>query len=170
MAIFDIFKKKAENEQVVSSEPENETVIEAGESTLDHSLEKTKTGFFSKLTKAIAGKATVDESFLDDLEEALVAADVGVQTTVKIIDRLEARVARDKYINTAELNRIMREEIISLLSEKARHELSCLSLFPHSPCRSCAGLSTLHLSAQQTLHTSPADLRDSRTLIYFSQP
>ncbi len=84
---------------------------------LDKGLEKTKTGIFSKITKAVAGKSTVDEDFLDDLEEILVASDVGVDTTVKIIDRLEARVKQDKYINTAELNTILKNEINQLLSE-----------------------------------------------------
>jgi fused signal recognition particle receptor len=124
MSVFDIFKKKPEE---APAEEVNKP-IPAGETTLDESLEKTKTGFFGKLTKAIAGKATVDESFLDDLEEALVAADVGVQTTVKIIDRLEARVARDKYLNTSELNRIMREEIISLLSDNGQREIADFKL------------------------------------------
>jgi fused signal recognition particle receptor len=122
MAIFDIFKKKTEDIKAPAAEPPKDPWAETGETTLDQSLEKTKTGFFSKLTKAIAGKSTVDESFLDDLEEALVAADVGVQTTVKIIDRLEARVAKDKYINTSELNRIMREEIIALLAENGQQK------------------------------------------------
>ncbi len=84
---------------------------------LDKGLEKTKTGIFTKITKAVAGKSTVDEDFLDDLEEILVASDVGVDTTVKIIDRLEARVKQDKYINTAELNTILKDEINQLLSE-----------------------------------------------------
>ena len=83
--------------------------------TLDEGLQKTKTGFFDKITKAIAGKSTVDEDVLDNLEDALVSADVGVDTTVKIIDKIEARVARDKYINTAELNSILKKEIQSLL-------------------------------------------------------
>lgn len=83
--------------------------------SLDEGLQKTKTGFFDKITKAIAGKSTVDEEVLDDLENALVSADVGVDTTVKIIDRIEARVARDKYINTSELNAILKQEIQSLL-------------------------------------------------------
>jgi fused signal recognition particle receptor len=83
--------------------------------SLDQGLQKTKAGFFDKITKAIAGKNTVDEEVLDDLEDALVSADVGVDTTVTIIDNLEKRVARDKYINTAELNTILKEEIQSLL-------------------------------------------------------
>lgn len=85
--------------------------------TLDQGLEKTKQGFFSKLTKAIAGKSTVDEEVLDNLEEALVGADVGIETTVAIIDKLSERVKRDKYLNTAELNSIMQEELAGLLSD-----------------------------------------------------
>ncbi|KAB1153449.1 MULTISPECIES: signal recognition particle-docking protein FtsY [Tenacibaculum] len=85
--------------------------------TLDKGLEKTKTSFFSKLSKAVAGKAKVDDDVLDDLEEVLVSSDVGVETTLKIIDRIEARVSRDKYLGTDELNQILREEIAGLLSE-----------------------------------------------------
>ncbi|MEP7230029.1 MAG: signal recognition particle-docking protein FtsY [Ginsengibacter sp.] len=98
MGIFDkIFGKKEQKE------------------SLDKGLEKTKQGFLDKITKAIAGKSTVDEEVLDDLENALVSADVGVDTTIKIIDGIEKRVAKDKYINTAELNRILKEEIQSIL-------------------------------------------------------
>jgi fused signal recognition particle receptor len=79
--------------------------------SLNEGLQKTKDNFFSKVTKAIAGKSTVDEEVLDNLEEALVGADVGIETTVKIIERVEQRVARDKYINTSELNKILQEEI-----------------------------------------------------------
>ena len=85
--------------------------------TLDKGLEKSKTTFFSKLNKAVAGKAKVDEEVLDNLEEILVTSDVGVNTTLKVIDRIEARVAKDKYLGTAELNQILREEIAGLLSE-----------------------------------------------------
>ncbi|MDB0612740.1 signal recognition particle-docking protein FtsY [Tenacibaculum maritimum] len=85
--------------------------------TLDKGLEKTKTSFFTKLSKAVAGKSKVDDDVLDNLEEILVASDVGVATTLKIIDRIEARVARDKYLGTNELNKILREEIAGLLSE-----------------------------------------------------
>ncbi|MDG1227846.1 MAG: signal recognition particle-docking protein FtsY [Polaribacter sp.] len=85
--------------------------------TLDKGLEKTKESFFGKLTKAVAGKSKVDENVLDNLEEVLVASDVGVNTTLKIIDRIEARVAKDKYVGTDELNNILREEIAGLLSE-----------------------------------------------------
>lgn len=83
--------------------------------TIDTGLEKTREGFLSKIGKAIAGKSTVDEEVLDNLENALVSADVGVETTVKIIEQIEKRVARDKYLNTSELNRILKEEIESIL-------------------------------------------------------
>ena len=79
--------------------------------SLDEGLQKTKENFFSKVTKAIAGKSTVDEEVLDNLEEALVSADVGIDTTVQIIERIEQRVAKDKYINSAELNKILQQEI-----------------------------------------------------------
>lgn len=83
--------------------------------SLDKGLEKTKDSFFSKLGKAIAGKDTVDDDVLDSLEEILVTSDVGVETTLKIIERIQARVSRDKYMNTAELNRILKEEVVALL-------------------------------------------------------
>lgn len=85
--------------------------------TLDKGLEKSKTTFFSKLTKAVAGKTKVDDEVLDNLEEILVSSDVGVDTTLKIITRIEKRVAEDKYLGTDELNQILREEIAGLLSE-----------------------------------------------------
>ncbi|NII29130.1 signal recognition particle-docking protein FtsY [Pseudoflavitalea sp. X16] len=85
--------------------------------TLDQGLEKTKTGFLSKLTKAIAGKSSVDDEVLDNLEEALVSADVGIETTVQIIERIEKRVAKDKYLNTSELNNILQQEIENILVE-----------------------------------------------------
>ncbi len=85
--------------------------------SLAKGLEKTKSSFFSKLSKAVAGKSKVDDEVLDNLEEVLVSSDVGVQTTLKIIDRIEARVAKDKYMGTDELNEILREEIAGLLSE-----------------------------------------------------
>lgn len=84
--------------------------------SLDKGLEKTKDSFFSKLGKALVGKDTVDDEVLDSLEEILVSSDVGVETTLKIIDRIQQRVARDKYMSTAELNRILKEEVIALLS------------------------------------------------------
>lgn len=85
--------------------------------TLDEGLQKTKDSFFTRVGKAIAGKTTVDEEVLDSLEEALVSADVGVDTTIQIIDRIEKRVARDKYLNTSELNAILRDEIEQMLLE-----------------------------------------------------
>lgn len=85
--------------------------------TLDKGLEKSKTSFFNKLNKAVAGKSKVDDDVLDNLEEVLVTSDVGVDTTLKVIERIEERVARDKYLGTSELNQILREEIAALLSE-----------------------------------------------------
>ncbi len=84
--------------------------------TLDKGLEKTKKSFFSKLSTAVAGKSKVDDEVLDNLEEVLVTSDVGVETTLKIIDRIEKRVAKDKYLGTDELNKILREEIAALLA------------------------------------------------------
>ncbi len=85
--------------------------------TLDKGLEKSKSSFFGKLSKAVAGKSKVDDEVLDNLEEILVTSDVGVNTTLKIIERIEARVSKDKYLGTDELNKILREEIAGLLSE-----------------------------------------------------
>jgi fused signal recognition particle receptor len=84
---------------------------------LDQGLEKTREGVFSKLTKAVIGKSTIDEEVLDNLEEVLVTSDVGVETTLKIIKRIEARVSEDKYIGTDQLNKMLREEIVKLLKE-----------------------------------------------------
>lgn len=98
MGLFGIFNKKKQE-------------------TLDKGLEKTKQSVFSKLTRAVAGKSKVDDEVLDDLEEVLITSDVGVDTTVKIIERIEERVARDKYVSTSELNGILRDEIATLLSE-----------------------------------------------------
>src|SRR3954463_8840207 len=101
--------------------------------SLDEGLQKTKESFFSKVTKAIAGKSTVDEEVLDNLEEALVSADVGVDTTVQIIDRIEKRVARDKYMGIAELNRMLREEIEGLLSDPPEGSYDFTSELPTKP-------------------------------------
>ncbi|MFI5134626.1 MAG: signal recognition particle-docking protein FtsY [Chitinophagales bacterium] len=98
MALFKIFSKEKKED-------------------LDKGLEKTREGFFSKIAKAVAGKSKVDEDSLDDIEDALIASDVGVETTVKIIRKLEERVARDKYLNASDLNRILKEEIAELFSE-----------------------------------------------------
>ncbi len=91
-------------------------------------MEKSKTSFFSKLNKAVAGKSKVDASVLDNLEEVLVTSDVGVNTTLKIIDRIEERVAKDKYVGTTELNQILREEIAGLLSETNSGEATEFSI------------------------------------------
>jgi len=92
--------------------------------SLDKGLEKSKTSFFDKLSKVVAGKSKVDADVLDDLEEVLISSDVGVNTTLKIIDRIEERVAKDKYLGTGELNKILREEIAGLLSEKNTEDVS----------------------------------------------
>ncbi|QAR31237.1 signal recognition particle-docking protein FtsY [Ornithobacterium rhinotracheale] len=96
--------------------------------TLDKGLEKTNRSFFDKMSRAVVGKSTVDEQVLDDLEEVLITSDVGVQTTIKIIERIEERVARDKYINSAELDRILREEIMALLAENETEDFESLSI------------------------------------------
>ena len=103
MGLFDFFKKK------------DKTVEE--QQALDKGLEKTKDSFFSKIGKAVLGKSTVDDEVLDNLEEILVTSDVGVSTTLKIIERIENRVAKDRYLNASELNQILKEEIQSLLEE-----------------------------------------------------
>ncbi|TAE19667.1 MAG: signal recognition particle-docking protein FtsY [Bacteroidetes bacterium] len=110
MGIFDFFSNKKNKE------------------TLDKGLEKTKTNFFSRLTKAIAGKSSVDEEVLDELEEILVQADVGFDTTVKIIERIEARVKRDKYMGTNELDNILRAEIATLLTENNSSDATSFSI------------------------------------------
>jgi len=102
MGLFDkLFKRNKQQEEQKAA--------------LDEGLQKTKQGFFQKISKAIAGKDTVDEEVLDSLEEALITADVGLETTVEIIKRIEARVARDKYVGTGELNSILQEEMMSVL-------------------------------------------------------
>lgn len=106
MGIFDIFKGR---------DPKQDG--ENGSNKLEHSLEKTKSSFFSKLGKALIGKSRIGNEFLDELEEILISSDVGTETTIRIIDRLEKRVSRDKFLNTDELNFIMRDEIQQLLDE-----------------------------------------------------
>ncbi len=96
--------------------------------TLDKGLEKTKENFFSKITRAVAGKSKVDDDLLDNLEEILVTSDVGVDTTLKIIERIEARVARDKYVGTDELTAMLRDEIALLLTENNSDDLSEFTL------------------------------------------
>ncbi len=97
---------------------------QAGKESLDQGLEKSKENFFSKLGKAIAGKSSVDEEVLDQLEEILISSDVGVDTTLKIIQRIQARVARDKYVGTTELDSILKQEIAHLLSENNTEDLA----------------------------------------------
>lgn len=103
--------------KIFSSEKKDSSLSQEAKETLDKGLEKTKTSFFSKLTKAVAGKSKVDDDVLDNLEEILVSSDVGVNTTLKIITRIEKRVEQDKYLGTDELNQILRDEIAGLLSE-----------------------------------------------------
>ncbi len=109
MALFNIFSKRKKE-------------------TLDKGLEKTKDNIFSKLTRAVAGKSQVDESVLDELEEVLISSDVGVETTIKIIERIEERVTRDKYLNTEELTSILREEIASLLTDNNTTDIDDFSI------------------------------------------
>ena len=135
MGFFDLFKKKKVEEPKVDAAPvteeekaaialeeqkAEEAHAEAERKELEAGLEKTKEGFFGKLKRAIAGRTTVDADVLDDLEEVLITSDVGVDTTVKIIERIEARVARDKYLNTEELQYILRDEIAQLMEESHR--------------------------------------------------
>ena len=101
--------------------------------TLDKGLEKSNTNFLNKLGKAVAGKSKVDDEVLDDLEEVLVSSDVGVATTIKIIERIEARVARDKYLGTDELNAILRDEIAGLMSETNSGEATDFSIPSKKP-------------------------------------
>lgn len=106
MAFFGLFGKKKDTAQAVEERKD-----------LDQGLERSRTGFFNKLKVAIAGKSTVDDAVLDDLEEILVTSDVGVETTLRIIERIQARVARDKYVGTEELNGILRAEIVALMKD-----------------------------------------------------
>ena len=110
MGFFDIFHKKQDT-------PPSEEQVRQQRQELDAGLEKTKTGLFSKLARAVAGRSTVDAAVLDDLEEVLISSDVGVETTVKIIRRIEERAARDKYMNASELQSILREEVAALMEE-----------------------------------------------------
>lgn len=112
MGLFDIFKKKKAEEAAAAPE-----TAASEREELSAGLEKTKQGLFGKLARAVAGRSKVDDAMLDDLEEVLITSDVGVETTVKIIRRIEERVARDKYMNAAELQSILRDEIALLLEE-----------------------------------------------------
>ena len=150
MALFDIFRRRKNEQQPQQPATATEQTSATAESTttptpateqpssqqqeITEGLRKTKEGFFGKLARAVAGRSQVDESFLDDLEEVLITSDVGVETTVKIIKNIEARVARDKYMNTAELNAILRDEISLLLQEcEEKHNDFGLSITEGTP-------------------------------------
>jgi fused signal recognition particle receptor len=119
MGLFDFFKKK------------ESTPLE--QQALDTGLEKTKDSFLSKISKAIAGKSTVDDDVLDELEEILVTSDVGVTTTLKIIERIQERVLRDKYVSTSELNTLLRDEIQHLLAENNSNDFNSFEYGTHKP-------------------------------------
>jgi fused signal recognition particle receptor len=114
--------------KIFSSEKKETALTEEAKQSLDKGLEKSKSSFFAKLTKAVAGKSKVDDEVLDNLEEVLISSDVGVNTTLKIIQRIEKRVAQDKYLGTDELNLILREEIAGLLSEMNTDDSSLFSI------------------------------------------
>jgi fused signal recognition particle receptor len=114
MGLFDFFKKGKKED-------------------LDEGLSKTRESVFSRLTKAVMGKSTVDDEVLDNIEEILLTSDVGVNTTLKIIDRLQKRVARDKFISTSELNRLLREEVTDLLTENEKFFGSKMTGTPPKP-------------------------------------
>jgi fused signal recognition particle receptor len=119
MGLFDFFKKKA---QTVEQQK-----------ALDKGLEKTKDNFFSKISKAVVGKSIVDEDVLDELEEILVTSDVGVSTTLKIVERVQKRVAKDKYTSATELNNILREEVQALLEENNSSDFDHLDYGSQKP-------------------------------------
>lgn len=117
MGFFDLFRKKQDTPADTAAGAAVEAQPEQRREELNAGLERTKTGLFSKLARAVAGRSTVDAEVLDDLEEVLITSDVGVETTVKIIRRIEERVARDKYMNAAELRGILRDEIAALMEQ-----------------------------------------------------
>jgi len=119
MGLFDFLKKKQGTEDAREA--------------LEKGLEKTKDGFFAKLGKAVIGRSTIDDDLLDDLEEILVTSDVGVETTLKIVERIQQRVARDKYLGTDDLNRLLREEIQNLLAENNSSDCESFDHGRHKP-------------------------------------
>ena len=119
MGLFDFFKKKDKTSEELEA--------------LDKGLEKTKDNFFAKISKAVVGKSTVDDDVLDELEEILVTSDVGVSTTLKIVDRVQKRVAKDKYVNTTELNTILKEEVQALLEEHNSEDFQSFNYGSHKP-------------------------------------
>ena len=112
MGLFDFFKKKPA--------PEEQADLEQA---LDKGLEKTKEGLVSKMSRAVLGKSKVDDDVLDELEEILLTSDVGVATTLKIIERIERRVERDKFVSTEELDQVLREEVAALLDENKSYDI-----------------------------------------------
>lgn len=119
MALFDFFKKKQETPEAKEA--------------LDKGLEKTKEGFFAKITKAVVGKSTIDDDVLDNLEEVLVTSDVGVTTTLKIVDRIQKRVAEDKYVTTDDLNGLLKDEIQALLAENNSNDFQTFEYGKQKP-------------------------------------
>ena len=127
MGFFDLFRKKEDKPTAVPAAADSaaasvEAQPEQRREELNAGLERTKTGLFSKLARAVAGRSTVDAEVLDDLEEVLITSDVGVETTVKIIRSLEERAARDKYMNASELQSMLRDEVARLMEESYRSE------------------------------------------------
>lgn len=119
MGLFDFFKKKQETPEA--------------QQALDKGLEKTKEGFLSKITKAVVGKSTIDDDVLDNLEEVLVTSDVGVTTTLKIVDRIQKRAAQDKYVTTDDLNGLLKDEIQGLLAENNSNDFEKFEYGNHKP-------------------------------------
>lgn len=119
MGLFDFFKKKQETPEA--------------QEALDKGLEKTKEGFFSKITKAVVGKSTIDDDVLDNLEEVLVTSDVGVSTTLKIVERIQQRAAQDKYVTTDDLNSLLKDEIQGLLAENNSNDFENFEYGKHKP-------------------------------------
>ncbi|MGH2622133.1 MAG: signal recognition particle-docking protein FtsY [Sphingobacterium sp.] len=119
MGLFDFFKKKQETPEA--------------QEALDKGLEKTKEGFFAKITKAVVGKSTIDDDVLDNLEEVLVTSDVGVTTTLKIVDRIQKRVSEDKYVTTDDLNGLLKEEIQALLAENNSNDFETFEYGQQKP-------------------------------------
>ena len=139
MGFFDFFsknkgkekdKEKGKEQNPVPAELQSEApaeVIAEEKKSLDTGLQKTRESFFARLGKAVLGKSTVDEAVLDDLEDILIAADVGVETTLKIVKAIQARVARDKYIGTDQLDAILRDEVVNLLGASSKYDAEAFS-------------------------------------------
>ena len=143
MGLFDFFNKKEKKE-----------VLDAG-------LEKTKKSVFEKLTHAIAGKSTVDDEVLDNLEEVLATSDVGVETTLEIIKRIEERVARDKYVSTKELHNILKEEIAEKKEKVSFKELDAIVASSAMQVPTTYKLDTYVVTSGNTISATAEDLYDS---------